>query len=248
MVSFRFISVAIIFYSFRLISIQSVFAQQTFSQKSTVYQKEIWFDHQVGFENSGIINGPEYFMPGQGAETHPFYGSRDLSDESVIFKGQRYGNVGLMYDLYSDILILRHQDKNGFFVLIQLEKVNVDTFTLYGHRFKKLSVVNSDGKIQSPQFYDILFEGEKLNLIAKRKKVTHVVGSRPEYTLDETFYFLKDNQLIPLNRKKNIYKAVNGEKNNIQEFINKNKLNIRDENDLLLIARFCDSLTRAIIK
>ena len=244
----RLISLTVILFSFLLISIQTVCAQQHFSQNNSAHQKEIWFDNLVGFENSGIINGPEYFIALQGTNTHPFYGSRDLSLESVVFNGQRYSNVALMYDIYSDILILRHRDKNGIFVLIELAKENVDGFTLYGHQFKKLSKVSLDGKIQSPQFYDILLDGEVMDLIAKRKKTTHVVGSRPEYQYDEKFYFLKNNELIPITRKKNIYAAFPRSVKSIQEYINKNKLNIRNEKDLLLISRFCDSLNRDLNK
>jgi hypothetical protein len=35
---------------------------------------------------------------------------------------------------------------------------------------------------------------------------------------------------------------VNGDDKRIKEFINKNKLNTKAENDLIAIARFCNSL------
>jgi len=238
----RLIYTIITFYSFFLISVQSVCGQQSSSQNSSIHQNEVWFDNLVGFENSGIINGPEYFAPGQGLDTHPFYGTRELSYESIVFQGQPYGKVGLMYDIYNDIVILRHRDKHGIFVLIEMDKVDVDGFTLYGHQFEKLSVATSNGKIQSPQFYDILVKGETLNLIAKRRKITRVIGSRPEYQNEEKFYFLINNQIFPINNRKNIYKAMSGENKRIKEFINKNKLNTKGENDLISIARFCDTL------
>jgi len=244
-VTSRFIRITII-----LSSLFFLLSEPTYSQEKLPYAptyKEIWFDNIVGFENSGIINGPEYFIPMQGSVTHPFFGSRDLSPEWVIFKGQRYGNIALMYDIYSDILVLRHRDKNGIFVLIQLDKENIDSFTLYGHQFKKISVVNSDGKIKPVVFFDILLDGETMDLVAARKKTIHVVDSRPEYQYEEKFYFLINNQLIPLTRKKNIYLSLKetGNKKDIQEYINKNKLNFRNEKDLLLIAGFCDSINRS---
>ena len=242
---FRFICATIILFSLLYVLIEPVCAQDKYPYSHTLIQKEIWFDSIVGFENSGIINGPEYFIPMQGSTSHPFYGSRDLSPEWVLFKGQHYGDVALMYDIYGDILILRHRDKNGIFVLIQLEKENVDAFTLYGHQFKKTLVVDSYDKIQPPRFFDILFEGEKMDLIAERKKTIRVIDSRSEYQYEEKFYFLKNNRLIPLTRKKNVYISVEGYDNQkkTQDFINKKKLNIRNEKDLQLIAVFCDSLT-----
>jgi hypothetical protein len=243
-VTFRSISTTIVLCSLLFVFSEPACAQEKLPDVHPVIQKEIWFDKLVGFENSGIINGPEYFIPMQGSTTHPFYGSRDLSLEWVVFKDQRYGNVALMYDIYGDILILRHRDKNGIFVLIQLEKEYVDAFTLYGHQFKKISIVDSNDKKQTPRFFDILFDGEMIDLVAERKKTIHVVDSRPQYQYEEKFYFLKNNRLIPLTSKKNIYTSSNryDSRKNTQDFINKNKLNIRDEKDLLLIAGFCDSL------
>jgi len=225
-----------------------VYAQQKLSAVTTLLSKEIWFDKQVGFENSGIVNGPEYLIPMQGSTTHPFYGSRDLSLESVVFNGQRYGNVALMYDIYSDVLILRHRDKNGIFVLIKMDKEYVDSFTLYGHQFKKISIADSNKRKLTSQFFDVSFDGETIDLIAKRKKTTHVVGSRPEFVYDEKFYIHYNNELTPVNSKKSIYQLVYGGEKIIQEYINKNKFNFRVEKDLVQIAAFCDSLSYALNK
>jgi hypothetical protein len=240
-VIFRFICTIILHYLLWLGLNQPVCAQQNLSKNFFIAKKEIWFDSIVGVENSGIINGSEYFMPLPGSDTHPFFESRNLTFERLVFNGQLYGNVPLMYDLYNDILVLRYQDKNGSFVLIQLEESGVYSFTLYGHLFKKISSIDSGGKLQS-QIFDILFEGNTIDLLAKRKKTRSVVGARPEYTYDENFYFLKNNQLIRIAYKKNVSLAVNKGGKSVQDFIKRNKLNVREENDLVMIATYCDSL------
>jgi hypothetical protein len=129
-------------------------------------------------------------------------------------------------------------------VLIQLEKNNVDSFTLYGHTFRKISTKDERGNIQSSQLFDIVMEGQTVNLVAKRKKETYLLDSKPEYREEDSFYFFKNEQLIPITRSKDIYTLFKINEDEIREFIKSNRLDHREEKDLIRIAEFCDSITK----
>jgi hypothetical protein len=240
----RLICCIVILFSFRLIVHQPARAQQILTKNIQPVQKEIWFDETIGVVNSGIFNGREYFIPMQGSKTHPFFGSRELTYEQITVEGQRYGNIPLMYDLFNDVLIMRHKDKNGIFVLIQLEIKNVDSFTLYGHTFRRISTKDERGNIQSSQLFDILVEGQTVNLVAKRKKETYLLDAKPEYREEDSFYFFINEQLIPIIRSKDIYSTFTINEDEIREFIKRNRLDHREENDLIRIAEYCDSITK----
>src|SRR4051812_49310890 len=92
----------------------AAFGQQLPMAEPLVYdQKEIWFDNIVGPENSGLVNGREYFIAFPGATSHPFFGSREMTGEKLVFHSQLYVNVPLLYDIFNDEIILRHRDKRN---------------------------------------------------------------------------------------------------------------------------------------
>lgn len=221
---------------------RSVYAQ-SLPQPAVVAQKEIWFDERVGIANSGLINGQEYNIPLQGMRTHPFFGSREITYENLVIDGQRYGNVPIMYDIFSDIVVIRHRDKSGLFALIQLQD-NLSGFSLYGHTFRKISATDIKGSPQSPQIFDVLMEGQTVILIAKRKKEIYMQDAKPEYRQEDLFYFLIQGKLVPVTRKKDLLKTFDSQEAKIKDFIKTNNLDIRVEEDLIRLALFCDSLNK----
>ncbi len=227
-----------------IVAYQSIYAQhQSINSNSS---KEIWFDEIIGFHNNGLINGPEYTIPLQATTTHPFFGSRELTYENLIVDGQRFGSIPIMFDIYSNIVVIRHRDKNGLFALIQLK--NVNEFTLYGHTFKNLSTIDNKGNKESPQLFDVLMEGHTVSLVAKRKKEIYLLNSKPEYRQRDLYYFLINEQKIAISQKRNIYRAFKIQEDEVRDFIAKNKLNFDVEEDLIRLSQFCDTLNRSISK
>jgi hypothetical protein len=216
-----------------------------YSQTPLVYdQKEAWFDKTIGRENTELINGPEYFIPFQGASTHPFFGSRELTSEQVLFDGQLYTNVPLLYDIYSDILVLRFRDKNGLFAMIQLDEKKVEGFTLYSHRFRKIDHPKYSESAKGNGYYDILYEGKKIMLVAKRTKARSAGTAKAEYEVDEKYYLIRQNQWSHVSGTGSFYEFIKDKKKQVLSFVKIKKIKVRkkDEKDLITLTSFCDSL------
>jgi len=94
----------------------------------------------------------------------------EVTNEQVVVDGQTYNNIHIMYDMFGDVLVLRFRDKRGLFALIQLDKKRVESFTLYQHRFRKMTNPISPEASIAHGYYDVLFDGKRITLVAKRRK------------------------------------------------------------------------------
>ncbi len=104
---------------FLQISLALVFTRVCYSQNisnsdSSGYQSQLaLFDDAIGIENTAIINGTKYTVPFQVSGTHPFYNSSIGEKGNSIFIGQPYFNLTLLYDIYSDQLIVQQLRATG---------------------------------------------------------------------------------------------------------------------------------------
>ncbi len=241
------LSKALLYLAFVLSIASSGHAQQFVSQRPLTYeQKEVWYDQIVPIQNSNLINGPEYFIAFNARKSNPFFGSLEQFNSQLWYNQQLYNNVNLLYDIYTDKLILRQRDKKGLFVMIELDQNKVESFTLYLHHFEKMKNPKSPEGHADNGYYDLLYAGKNLMLVAKRDKFQQTEGSNIEYKLDDSFYMIKDNHWALIKGLHDITKLINNEKE-IQAFIKSKKINVRkrNESDLKALADFCDTLAES---
>jgi hypothetical protein len=224
---------------------QSAIAQQVIEHSSFVYeQKELWFDQIVSTQNTELINGPEYFISFGGGTSQPFFGSLELKDSQLWFDQQFYPKVNLLYDIYADLLILRHRDKNGLFSMIRLDQSKVEGFTLNSHLFRTMKNLRSRGEFADNGYYDVLYEGKSLKLVAKHSKAESREGTKIEYKVNDRYYFIQHNKWIPISGTPSIFDLMKSKKNEIKSFIKSKKFKVRKmkESELKEIAAFCENL------
>jgi len=219
-----------------------------FSQEPLNYeQKETWFDLAVGRENTGLINGPEYFIPFQGFNTNPFFGSLEATNEILRIDGKNYYNVSLLYDSYSDVLVLRTKDKSNLFAMVQLDNQRIESFTLQGHFFQKMMNPLFQGKSKEG-FYDILYKGKNFSFLCKRSKKEFMDDHQPKYELADKYFLLHDNQWAKFSGFNDFYRLTGVHKTEITLFIKTQKIKARKmiEKDLVAVASFCDSRVESL--
>jgi hypothetical protein len=151
-----------------------------------------------------LVNGPEYFVAFGGGTTHPFFGSLKLERSEILFDQQWYGNVFLLLDTFTGKVVLRYQDQSGTFTMIELDQQKVWQFTLYGHQFRKLKRLGNDKE----QFFDVLFEGLQIKLVALRQKIENKSGTRVEYKTDDSYFLINNNEWITVSNQKSILNLV----------------------------------------
>ncbi len=200
---------------------------------------ETWFDHRVGLENSGLINGHEYLFPFRGASSNPFFFAEGGSKGQVLYNGQWYADILLMYDIYSNEVILSHQARNGQTKLICFDQSLLEKFSLFDHHFSKI-----DG-----QFYDVLFQGRDWAFLALRKKSTYVSSGKVEFE-EEVQYFLQDEGKLQEYQGKKMLMSLCPQPNDLQIFIKENRIKLgkKRESDLVLICGFIEKNRNPVSK
>lgn len=231
-----------------VISFSSVCSSQNISHSdSSEYQAQLeLFDDAIGIENTGIINGTKYTVPLQISDTHPFYNSRVGAKGNITFVKQPYFNLTLLYDIYSDELIVQQRRATGVQALIKLYKANVESFRIHDHTFRNYQDPKAQKLGMVSGFYDVLYDSALFTLIAKRKKNTHVsTAGRIQYENEDHYFFIRNGKFTPFRGMKSFYQVL-GDKDLISElrsFVSKNNLKIKErDSDLVLVARHCDTI------
>jgi len=112
----------------------------------------------------------------------------------VAYDGDLYRNVQLLYDIFSDNLILKYLRRDGFLSLVQLDRERVDSFEVYEHHFKKFDITDVNARLV-PGFFDVLYTSPDLSVVAKRAKETHVITiSQVEYEPADRFYLIDNGR------------------------------------------------------
>lgn len=210
-----------------------------FTNQTTWVQQ---FDSLVGIHSSGLINGSLYQTQYINAQIHPFWQGRDWKSGSLHYQGQFYPQVALMYDAFTDQLILRHIDERNLNNWLLLFKEEIRFFTLQEKYFEYLG--SESNKKLASGFYEILYKGKNLKLVAKRYKEDYIEEKTIQFREKSSFYLLYQNSASNLNHEKDFLELFASRKVEINNFIRQNQLKIKpsQESDLIRLSEFCDQL------
>jgi hypothetical protein len=219
-------------------------AQQPIGGLPDFDKKEQWFDHIAGREPTTLINGPEYFIAFQGGPTHPFFGALSLAEGQLWYDNQFYPQVQLMYDTYTDMLVIRHRDKRGMFSMINLDQKKVQGFILSDHHFEKVDNTKALSGHADNGYYDILFKGKHLSLVAKRIKSENKAAANVEYKSDDRYFFIYDGKWSPMRGVKDFVMLSEKRGQDILQFVKPSRAKLRKLNEeaMKAAASYCDGV------
>ena len=177
----------------------------------TAQEKDLldWFDSQLGIENLGLYNGPEFLNVYTVEDNaHQFFKTKDFRLGSVTYDGEIYTNVRLVYDIYEDQLIIRVQNQNGTTNQFLLLKEKVRRFSIDDRYFVNI-IDPGEARDKSSGFYEILVLNNIVKLYKKhRKKVSKVLrNSSVSYKFFEQKpeYFISiDRGIYPIKTRKDL--------------------------------------------
>ena len=203
--------------------------------------------HQYLFPETNLYNGSEYVNYAYTInEGIPFFETAAFSTGHVLYDSILYQNVPLLYDEVKEIVVI--QDPSGR-NSIQLNNEKLTSFGLLDHHFVKLQ---QDSLGRSPirtGFYDALYQG-KVSVYEKQIKkvlesVTMTEGVRRHIDEQDVFFVQKGSTFYTVKNKREVLNILKDRKKEVQQFIKKNKLNVRraTETSLIKIASYYDQLT-----
>jgi len=216
------------------ISTDTAFLAQSKKKIVAVYATSI--QHQ-----SRLYNGSDYVIYLSRDEEHPYFNADDWTIGSVIYWGELYENVPLMYDLSSDQIVTEHNRGNP----IKLLREKVDGFTIFDHTFVRIK--DDQNKI-SEGFYDRLYNGSS-KVYAKHTKTYRddIISKEiiPSFDENTKFYLVKNGAFNTVKSKGSVLQVLDDRKQEIKAFIRKNRIRFKVNRAEAIVrtTEFYDSLT-----
>lgn len=195
-----------------------------------------WYDQKIDLQNSGLVNGEYAEIRRISKSSHQFYQSDSWSVGTIFFRGQLFDSVYMTYDVNRDLLLIRHPTQYVFHnQAIKPIQQHISSFDIFGHHFVRMESGDLKG------FYDELYIGKHLKLIAKRHKKS-VVERSVEYELDERLYFFYNGTYHQLKNKSSIIKVLSNYKKEIKGFVRNQNLLIKrgHDQDCIKLIEFLD--------
>ncbi|WP_137759726.1 hypothetical protein [Pontibacter sp. SGAir0037] len=190
-----------------------------------------------------LYTGPEYVNHRkQFMEGHQFFETNQLSEGSVLYDGAWYQQVPMFYDVVTDEIILYN---SGFSQKLVSKKVK--TFYFLNHKFERFEHDSTGAFPYQSGFYDVLHEGS-VQLLAKRVKVANEratsQGMEGDYSIADKYFLEKDGKYQQVKNKRSLYKALQTNKKQLNEYVRANKIKFRKnrEEAMARVVGYYDSL------
>ena len=202
--------------------------------------------HAALYPETGLYNGREYgdypyrFNTGQ-----PYFMGDTMMLGSVVYEGILYNNVAMKFNLVTNQLIITDP---SYVHKLTLSNERIGSFKLFNNRFVHLDA-DSDNTIK-PGFYDVIYDGitPVYKKIQKRidEKTTMMEGIVRTVYESTSYYIKKEGRFYTVNNKKQVLKLFAGHKKELQQYVRKQKLNIRRDKEraLQLIGVWYDGLKK----
>lgn len=187
----------------------------------------------------------------EGVRGTPYLKNAWQNAQLTSVEGKVYSNVPLKYDVYSNLLAVKNSKGDS----ISSETINIKEFTWVGTgmTFVKEPLLDNATDIKNfSRFYQQLFKGNKTTFLKNYRKELlkadyqggYSANRRYDELIDEVDYFLKKgNQIekIKLNEK-SVLKFTFDKEKEVKEFLKKQKLNLKNEADVIKLLQFYETL------
>lgn len=190
----------------------------------------------VTVESQRLYNGPQYYIYDSQADEHQFFKSREWSTGWVVYDGQRFDGVPLLYDIARQQLVARY--KTGF-GNVALQTPKVAAFSLLDHNFVRVEA--DTGRVEGLRtgFYDQLYAG-KTRVVARRVKerIEELIPTKiiPKYPTKDVFYLFKNGEYRPVRTKRALLTLLADQKRMVKREIRQRRLSFRQDREATILA------------
>lgn len=189
-----------------------------------------------------IYEGREYASLNYQVKGHAFFESNNWQEGSLMYKGQFYPKVSMLYDLAAEEVVVKN---SGVLFRVKLYKDKVDHFSLLNHHFVNIGPAEAQGTPLVPGFYDRLYNGN-VKLFVKRKKTVKEsivnMAQLREFVQKNLYFIEKGGEFYPVKSKGAVLKVLKDQKKEIRRHLKKNKIWFKKnpEEAILTMVEFYD--------
>lgn len=195
--------------------------------------------------NQELICGELYENLYQGAYGTPFLIKEEFTNGSVVYKGIKYNDLQLMYDIYEHKLLLEYKFERSH-IRVYLTNSFLTEFEIYNKEFKKLDLFDED-----PKFYQVMEAGKNLTYycywLKSRTESNHLYPRISyEFSKDKRKRYLYINGDFSSFRGKNSFIAAFPKiiRKPIKKYLKQNQIYIAECSDTAMqqLLEYCNSL------
>jgi len=188
-------------------------------------------------QNSFIYNGRIYRDNFDAIRGHQYFKEESWVNSKMIFEGESFDSVFIMYDIYNDLVLLENYNEKGRLAPIILNSRDITVFYLHDHTFIYLQ---EDTVLNMPEgIYDELYSESSIYLFAKRSKeiikTTKWNDLLEDFVENDEYYLKKDGLYHRIKNMKSFLKVFKDRKKRLKIYIRKNNLNYLESFEEALI-------------
>lgn len=196
-------------------------------------------------QSQNLYNGRQYYVYDSRSDEHQFFLDRKWKKGSVLYDGQVFDSIPMLYDIFKDELVIKHF--NGDDLLLQSEKT--DYFILNGHRFERLEAGKQINDQMRTGFYDILYNGKTRMLVRRSKQRQETIREKRVFALfpqKNFFYISKDGSYQAVHSRKSVLNLFPEHKKELRKVLKDQKISFKKDRELAIarIVAAYDQLAR----
>lgn len=223
-------------YEYLLSQVNITSADSSLKQLAYEYTRDQYVDFMQ--RQAQLYSGSEYPRLESAIDGHQFLYSRLWEEADIRFGQLMYKNVDARYDLFRDLLIIKHFDQSGRMVSIIPDQDMVQSFHIHGEYFIRLDGL--DSLLETPKsgvFYHVIKSGRYPVLSKKIKIVTNSTSASMSKEFREKFryYIIKDNIVHPIRGRGSFLKLFPEYKKELKRFARDSGLYFSRHKELFLI-------------
>lgn len=174
-----------------------------------------------------VYEGNEYVAHDHRIKIHPFYPTDSLLAGNITYKGIRYHDVPMLYDIVRDEVAVQPPE-GGYRIRVHPDKIT--TFSLGQHQFIRLVGDSTTGVATG--FYEILNNGP-VQVLAHRIKTVHEDISsgtyKADYLVKDRFYIRKEGHYYETRTKRSVLSLFPDQAKTLRKYLRANHLKFNDE-------------------
>ena len=229
-----------------------LYAQQPGGDQAAVYNA-VQVYHKAMNPETGLYNGSQYLdYTFKLKEGIPFFQSTRFTEGSIMYDGVLYEKVPMLLDLVTGSVVIK--DPSAIFWL-QLINEKVSRFTIGENSFVRVVADSlAANSVVRTGFYQELHKG-KITMLKRhtktiQEKIDQLDGVQRYIDDSRSYYIKKNDQYYAVNSKASLLKVLKDKKSEINQYIRKHKLDLRNDKDYAFaaVAAYYDDLVSGAVQ
>jgi len=185
-------------------------------------------------QSQNLYNGRQYYVYDNRSEEHQFFEFRKWHNGVLMYDGQRFDSIPMLYDIFKDEVVIKHF--NGDHILLQSEKI--DYFFVDNHTFERLEAGKDINEQMRTGFYDVLYDGKTRTIVRRVKSRQEKIVDKMVialYPQKNSFFVRKDDRYHSVSSKKSAFNLFPEYKKELRKVLKDQKIKFRKNREVAIV-------------